>query len=127
MINTKRDRTNLYLNLDRINLVKKLKPLLKPGGRYHARMEDGRFVPNFPAMATDAPWVYVKSSLGMRCDIYHGVLFNILKIIPSRCRACFKVVVRPRNVVDLFDLYELMREMGVPCKCGIEKRKQIHI
>lgn len=29
----------------------------------------------------------------------------------------------PRNVRELFDLYELQRETGVPCKCGIELRK----
>ena len=104
MINTKRDRKNLFVNLARINLVKKLAPLLKPGGGYHARIEDGRFVPNFPAMATDAPWVYVKSSIDLRCDIYHRVFFNVLKMIPSRCRECYKVVVRPRNLIELFDL-----------------------
>jgi len=122
MINTKKDRENLYVNLNKINLVKKLAPLLGPRGGYHARLEDGRFVPNFPAMATDAPWVYVKTALDLRCDIYHRVFFNVLKRIPSRCRECYKVVVRPRNLVELFDLYELQREIGTPCKCGIEKR-----
>lgn len=118
MINTKRDRKNLYLNLDRLNLVKKLKGLTT----YHLRMEDGKFVPNSPAMAEDAPWVYVQTAVDARCDIYHRVFFNILKHIPSYCRSCWKIVVRPRNLVELFDLYEYQREMGVPCKCGIERR-----
>ena len=122
MINTKKDRSNLYLRLNRMNLVKPLEPLLRQGGGYHARLEDGRFVPNFPAMATDAPWVYVKTALDLRCDIFHRVMFNTLKLIPSRCRKCYKVVVMPRTIVELFDLYEFQRTMGVPCKCGIEKR-----
>jgi len=121
MINTKTDRKNLYLKLDRLNLIKKIDSLIK-GGQYHARVEDGRFVPNGPAMGIDAPWVYVKSDSQCRCDIYHRVFFNVLKMIPSRCRRCYKVVVRPRTVVELFDLYELQREMGVYCKCGVEKR-----
>lgn len=123
MINTKIDRKNLYLMLDRLNLPKRIAPLLAPGGGYHARIEDGKYVPNHPAMATDAPWVYVKTSPGMRCDIYHRIFFNVLKMIPSRCRECWKVVVRPRTIIELFDLYEFQREMGVPCKCGMEKRK----
>lgn len=122
MINTKHDRNNLYLRLNRINLVKMLAPLLTPGGGYHCRIEDGKFVPNAVAMSNDAPWVYVKSSSDLRCDIFHRVIFNTLGFIPSRCRECYKVVVRPRNVVELFNLYELQRGMGVPCKCGIEKR-----
>jgi hypothetical protein len=126
MINTKRNRKDLYVNLDKINLIKRLKTVLGPGGGYHARVEDGKFVPNMPTMATDAPWVYVKVSPGMRCDIYHRILFNILNMVPSRCRECWKVVVRPRTVVELFDLYEFQREMGVPCKCGTEQRETVH-
>jgi len=122
MISTKRDRANLYLKLDRINLIKKLAPLLRPGGGYHCRIEDGKFVPNSVAMANDAPWVYVKSASDLRCDIFHAVLFNVCELIPSRCRECWKVVVRPRTLRELFDLYELQITMGVPCKCGMEKR-----
>lgn len=122
MINTKRNRKNLYLSLNKINLIKLLDPLLRQGGGYHARIEDGKFVPNMGVMAIDAPWVYVKSDTSLRCDIYHRVLFNVVGMIPSRCRECYKVVVRPRTVVELFDLYEIQREMGVPCKCGVERR-----
>jgi len=120
MINTKRDRKNLYVRLCKLDLKKKLEPLLR--GQYHARMEDGKFVPNLPAMGIEAPWVYVKASPA-RCDIYHRVLFDVLKIIPSYCRECYKVVVAPRTLVELFDLYELQRESGFYCKCGIELRK----
>ena len=126
MINTKKNRKDLYVSLDKINLVKRLKKVLSPGGGYHARMEDGKFVPNMPTMATDTPWVYVKVLPGMRCDIYHRILFNVLNMVPSRCRECWKVVVRPRTVVELFDLYEFQREMEVPCKCGIERRPTVH-
>ena len=122
MINTKKGRKNLYLRLNRINLVKKLSKLLGAGGRYYLRMEDGKFMPNRPSMGHQAPWVYVKGS-GARCDLYHRVFFDVLKHIPSYCRSCWKVVVMPRNLVELFNLYELQREMGVPCKCGIELRK----
>jgi len=123
MINTKKDRKDLYVKLNRLNLVMHLNDLLKPGGGYHCRIEDGRFVPNAVGMGTDAPWVYVKTGHDLRCDIFHRVFFNVLGLIPSRCRECYKVVCMPRTLVELFDLYELQREMGVPCKCGIELRK----
>jgi len=79
-----------------------------------------------PSMAIDSPWVYIKTAPGMRCDIYHRVLYNVLKIVPSRCRECWKVVVRPKTVEGLFELYEFQREMGVPCKCGIELRETVY-
>jgi len=123
MINTRKDRKNLYMRLDKINLVKKLAKILGPHGGYHLRMEDGKFVPNNPAMSEVTPWVYVKVTDDARCDIYHRIFFNVLEHVPSYCRNCWKVVVKPKTLKDLFDLYELMKQMGVPCKCGIERRK----
>jgi len=120
MINTKKDKKNLYVRLCKMDLRKKLEPLLR--NQYHARIEDGKFVPTLPQMGLDAPWVYIKSNQS-RCDIYHRVFFNVLKTIPSYCRECYKVVVMPRSLVELFNLYELMRETGHSCKCGIELRK----
>lgn len=122
MINTKRYGKNLYLALDRMNHIKRLKSLLKQGGGYHLRLEDGKIVPNFPAMSDDAPWIYVKPAGDARCDIFHRIFFNVLNMIPSRCRICWKVVVRPQTLKELFELYEIQREMGVPCKCGTEHR-----
>lgn len=124
MINTKVDRENLFVNLNRLNLVKKFRDnILGARGGYYARPEDGKFVPRFPSAALDAPWVYVKVHQQLRCDVYHRVIFRHLKIIPSTCRSCWKVVVMPRTVVELFDLYELQKDTGVPCKCGIELRR----
>ena len=120
MINTKSNRKNLYVKLSKMDLVTKLSTLLKSS--YHARMEDGKFVPNLPAMGLDAPWCYIKSN-GARCDIYHRVFFDVLGMIPSYCRECYKVVIAPRNLVELFDLYEMERATGYACKCGIELRK----
>lgn len=125
MINTKRDRKNLYMALDKLALVRKLKPLLERAG-YILRPSDSKFVPRVVSVSWDAPWVYVKSLSDARCDLYHRIFFNVLKHVHSYCRSCWKVVVRPQNLVQLFDLYELEREIGVPCKCGVEKRTSVH-
>ena len=121
MINTKKDRENLYLRLNKFNIIKVLTPLLKRGG-YRLRAEDGKFVPIMSGMSAESPWVYVKSASDMRCDVFHRVFFDVVHHIPTRCRECYKVVVRPRNLIELFDLYELQVSMGVPCKCGTEMR-----
>lgn len=102
----------------------KLAPLLGNHG-YVLRLEDAKFVPKLSALAEEAPWVYIKGA-NARCDIYHKVFYQCLSHIHSRCRRCWKVVVRPRSLVELFDLYEFQRIMGVPCKCGIEPRDSVH-
>ena len=126
MINTKRNRKKLFLELEKKDWITKLKKLLEHQGGYWLRIEDGKFVPRFPVVAWDAPWVYVKPDPKARCDIYQRVFFQVLNHIHSHCRDCWKVVVRPRNLVELFDLYELQKEMDVPCKCGLEVRETVN-
>jgi len=124
MINTVKDRKNLYMTLTNLDLVGNLKPLLEKGG-YILRPSDSKFVPRTVSVGWDAPWVYVQSEPTARCDLYHRVFYNILGHIHTYCRSCWKIVVRPETVVQLFDLYELQKEMGVPCKCGIELRNTV--
>ena len=125
MINTHRHREQLYTFLNGLDLISKLNPVLNKGnqvGGYKMRFSDGCFVPDNPRMNHDAPWVYIKADPDMRCHLFHHVFFDCLKFVPSRCRDCWKVVVRPRTLLELFDLYELMKSMGVSCKCGTEER-----
>ena len=123
MIDTKKDRKNLYLKLNNLDFITKYKPLLEKG--YKLRVEDGKFVPKQIASAYEVPWVYVKTDPKSRCDIFHTVFHQIENHVHSYCRECYKVVVRPRNLIELFDLYELQRRLDVSCKCGIEKRESV--
>ena len=68
----------------------------------------------------------MESNPTSRCEIYQRVFFQQLKHIPSHCRSCWKIVVRPKTLEQLFDLYELQKVMGVPCKCGLEIRETVH-
>lgn len=125
MIDTIKDRKNLYLKLNKIDFISKYKRLLEDKG-YKLRIEDGKFVPRNIASAYDVPWVYTKTDPKSRCDIFHNVFHQIDKHIHSYCRECYKVVVRPQNLVQLFDLYEVQRRLDVPCKCGIERRESVY-
>ena len=124
MINTKDNRKNLYVNLDKNDYITKLRSILNAG--YKLRAEDGRFIPGATSMSYNTPWVYTKAYPGYRCDIAHSVFWELLHHIPNQCRKCYKVVVRPRTLEELFNLYELQEGMGVPCKCGMELRDTVH-
>jgi len=109
-VNTKTNRNLLYLTLTKRDCLSKLKELL----------------PKEILTRMAAPWIYVQPLISARCHLYNRVFFESLSHIHSYCRNCYKVVVRPRTIVELFDLYELQREMGVPCKCGLERRDTVH-
>jgi hypothetical protein len=123
-MDTKKNRKNLYETLKKNDYVTKLLPLLRSGWKLDEH--DGRFVHVNSATGHSAPWVYVKNVEGLRCDILKGVFFDVLGHIPLQCRNCYKVVVRPRTVVELFDLYELQKIMEVPCMCGREMRPEVN-
>ena len=123
-MNTKKDRKNLYMKASNLDLITRLKPLLEKSG-YMLRPSDQKFVPRVAGSTWDAPWIYTKGELTIRCDIYHRIMFNLLDHIHSACRDCWKIVVRPRTIIELLDLYELQKEMDVPCKCGLELRSTV--
>jgi hypothetical protein len=91
-----------------MDLITKLRPVIK----------------NQPGF--NAPWVYTKYIYEARCNVYHRVYHQHLGRIHSFCRDCWKVVARPRNVVQMFDMYEYQRMCGNPCKLGFEARPTVH-
>lgn len=124
MLNTKlENRKQLWAKLGKLGLVHRLRTILGPTGSYMLRPEDGMFVPVNPGYEPMTPWVYIKQTIESRCNLYQRVFFGALGHIPSFCRSCWKVVVRPRNLIELFDLYEIQKQMDVPSKCGIERRE----
>ena len=110
LLNTKKHRENLYLYLDKLDLITPIKPALK----------NGKLKISFPAW--DSIWIYTHPDFASRCLLYHHVFFEEYKHIHSYCRNCYKVVVKPRNIVEQFNLYEIQREIGCACKCGMEVR-----
>jgi hypothetical protein len=77
-------------------------------------------------MAPEVPWHYVNPE--MDCFMWSDVLFESVSkqiektFVPSYCQQCFKVVVRPKTLKQLFALEALQIKLGRHCKCGIEVR-----
>ena len=107
MINTRENRENLYLTLAQLDILTKIRPAIKDNKLYNV------------------PWIYTQYMYEARCDIYHRVYHQQLHRLHSFCRDCWKVVIRPKNVVQLFDLYEFQKTLGHPCKCGFEARETV--
>jgi hypothetical protein len=67
-------------------------------------------------------WIYVNFSRNKKCVLWHHAIYDNFGYIPSPCYECFKVVVNPRTVKELFVLYERSKDLKINSKCGIEKR-----
>jgi len=99
-----------------------LQPLLERG--WYISTKDGK-VKCINTITWDTPWIYVNPSPDASCT-FNVNLSETAGFVPKYCRNCFKVVIRPQTVAQLVRLKELMEEtfteMGLYCKCGIEKR-----
>ncbi len=82
-------------------------------------------------MATESPWHHIAMLQEYNCELWHQVMFDIIgskyrKFIPSGCQQCWKVVVRPRTLHELFKLLDIEFRLQLPSKCGIERRATVH-
>ena len=113
------------------DILEHLRPLWEGGG-FHLRA-DGKLEGN-PQSAIEGPWHYIKHRWEFDCFTWHQVIFENIskrlvigqKFVPAGCQECFKVVVRPRTLKQLFALEKLQIAMDRPCKCGIEVRETVH-
>jgi len=120
-IDTIRNRKdNLYMYLSGRDVIGKLRPILKNKG--YVIRNDGRWI-RVHFAAWETPWVHQYTTPNQECELWHDLFFDFWKQVPTYCMDCWKVVVMPRTVVELFDLYELQKTLEHPCKCGIELRQ----
>jgi hypothetical protein len=128
----KGDHMSAYEEIKGRNIIGAVQRLLKAGA-LEVRMSDGRLTHNFKN-SWDTPWVHTKSSYSNNCYLWKDILFeNIImpllppgkRFVPSGCMDCYKVVVRPRNIEQLFALEALEKRLGHPSKCGIELRDTV--
>ena len=74
----------------------------------------------------DTGWIYTNPDPERHCNIYTMTAEN-MDYVPPKCMGCWKVVVRPKTLLQLFILYDLQVKLSdadksVWCKCGIEPR-----
>jgi hypothetical protein len=107
-------------NLDEWDLITPLKHLLD---RYYFYIRpDGKLDKLISAQAWDNPWIHFNRSPINDCSVYHTVHFGCFNIFPEFCTSCWKVAIYPTDYEELMTLYKVLSEMGLPSKCGIDRR-----
>lgn len=110
------------------------KPLID-SGKYYVDLKDGKVYETAAtqreqlaaAISPDAPWVFQTRHAKLHC-LWNRDIVKTFNFIPKQCRNCWKVVVKPRTVNELFLLERMQRGMidqnpECACKCGIDLRR----
>jgi hypothetical protein len=122
-----------YDDLRGRNVIKLMEHLLKQGV-LSMRGSDGKFIANL-SIEWKTPWIHNKSSYITNCFWWKEITFhNIVEkqfprdrwFVPVGCQDCFKVVVRPKTLKQLFELERLQFDLNHPSKCGIEVRQSVN-
>lgn len=113
-----------------------LRPLWDGGG--WTMGDDGILRQRQSQIAIDTPWLHHGHADYANCMLWHQVMFNLIseriekllpdtgkRFVPSGCQNCWKVVVRPQTIVQLFALNELQSKSDRPSKAGIEPRSTV--
>ena len=88
----------------------------------------GRFY-GVQILSKNNPWVFNKCLSVDKpmniCNQAHDYFNRQMNFIHSYCHRCYKVVVMPTTVKQLFQLCDLQKEIDIPAKCGIEVRNYV--
>lgn len=113
-----------YSLLSQGDVISNMMPELQ-SGQFHLRMPDGKLDRKL-YMEWNTPWIFAEKAPERDCLLWHRIMFGKFGMLPIWCRLnCWKVVVRPRTIEELFLLKELQEYLKVPSKCGIETRPTV--
>jgi hypothetical protein len=103
------------------DLIRQVRQVVNSG--YAIKPETQKLGPMHSALSHDIPWIFIKPAYQPHCDVWNALYWQTYGLIPQFCRVhCHKVVAKPRNVSELFILWELMESLSFPSKLGIDKR-----
>ena len=110
-----------------INVIALLGPLLGPG-RWEIG-NDGRINPAKRVLSPDKP--FRSANLikhGYDCSWEMDVLFEVvyrMKLVPIRCLSCYKVLLKPTTLADVYRIEAFQQAGDYPCKVGMEIRPTV--
>jgi hypothetical protein len=102
------------------DLITKIHPTMRQGGYYLSY--EGVYKRLAITVGTDTPWHHVNHLRTKKCGLDHSLKFGVFGYVPPRCLECWKVVVSPRTIKELFLLLDVQKGLERPSKCGIEIR-----
>jgi len=110
---------------DRIAYGQKLLQFMQKDQGYHLSF-DGVIKPkqDQPQKILGFPWVFSGEDGGkMICPLWQTLYWNVFQIIPSHCiSSCWKVVIIPNSVKELFEANQFLDDYNLTSKTGLDMR-----
>ena len=114
-----------YTSLIPHNFIRRFAPMFNEG-LFRLSVETGKIPARERFFYLELPWIPSNMIPGRKCDFWLEMMARgCLGFIPNECRDCWKVVVRPKTLEQLFKLLVYQQQCGYECKCGIEVRKYV--
>jgi hypothetical protein len=117
-----------YSDLRKNDIIHWIRPLLDQKV-YRCRRSDGFFEMCEATEAVVSPWHHINYVVGRECYYLNSQLFGIIsartpagQFVPRKCQQCWKIVIRPKTLKQLFVLEGLLLQLAWPSKCGTERR-----
>jgi len=83
-----------------------------------------KVVYNFGQYQFDTPWIHHGKPMDRDCSRWIHLYFAKFGLLPKECMDCWKVVARPKNLHQLFELNKLHSMMDIPGKVGVDLRPE---
>ena len=108
-----------YEDIQKADLIE---PLMEDFRRGIAEVKGDKIVFDFKQTSPDTPWYFHTIEKERNCTLWHKIVFDRYGILPRQCMHCWKIVARPKNLDELFELNKLQEEMLLPSKTGVDIR-----
>ena len=114
----------MYLDLKFDRKLKLVTNRLLASNEFHIG-SGGKLAPVFLKGARPTPWVFISHDVRKKyCWFWNRVCTQEFNLIPSHCRfSCWKVVIKPNNVKELFKCYDILKILDLPSKIGADVRQ----
>jgi len=79
--------------------------------------------PTLELVIENNPWIYFGKAKGMPCLMRHALYFNAFGVIQEYCvKNCWKTVIKPLTLSDLFKVNDYLQATDITSKCGLDLR-----
>uniref|UniRef100_A0A6H1ZCJ9 Uncharacterized protein n=1 Tax=viral metagenome TaxID=1070528 RepID=A0A6H1ZCJ9_9ZZZZ len=87
-----------------------------------AKGEGEKVIYDFGQYHFDTPWIHHGKPKDRDCSRWIHIYFSKFGILPRKCLECWKIVARPKDLKQLFELNKLHSKMALPGKVGVDLR-----
>jgi len=123
---------SMWNDLVKQDIVRAFQPMFKRG--WYVDVNTNKITWDEVQTVDAAMWIHARSDRRTNCDFFHSI-FKYLGFIPTWCLNCWKVVARPRNLWECYQLMLLQHDLvenndlnkeEYYAKCGPEERHYVH-